>query len=67
MSGEKNGWYAKAGYLIPRKDGTGPGSALCEMRGMEVCVAFRCIRPAAGIGQLAGVNYYIDGQSQDNG
>jgi len=62
IDGEKNGWYAKAGYLIPGKLGPGqvqPFVRYEEWRFASLYDVFNQQLKWTGV----GVNYYIDGQS----
>ncbi len=62
IDGEKNGWYAKAGYLIPGKIGPGQVQPFARYEEWNFASLFdvydQKIKWTA-----AGVNYYIDGQS----
>ncbi len=62
IDGEKKGWYAKAGYLIPGKIGPGQLQPFARYEEWSFASLFDVFdQKIKWIG--AGVNYYIDGQS----
>ncbi len=62
IDGEKKGWYAKAGYLIPGKIGPGQVQPFARYEEWKFASLFDVFdQKLKWIG--AGVNYYIDGQN----